>query len=195
VRTHPGTEVGHDGPAQEVEVKYLIFDSQAVIGQLTARGVSMSAAVHQDDQAYAPVGWAYDQPKIGVPFARLRTQDGRHLFTVKKPLDNEMACLEHESEVADREQMHAALLAMGFYPTVRIVKTRRAGALGDLSLCVDEVEHAGVFLEVERLVPAGESGEAAQRRLDEFVRSLGVPVERTTDTYDSLIRAALLARV
>jgi len=185
----------HKGPAQEVEVKYRIFDSEAVLTQLTARGVTMSAGVHQDDQAYAPVGWGYDQPKIGVPFARLRTQDGRHLFTVKKPLDNEMACLEHESEVADREQMHAALLAMGFCPTIRIVKTRRTGTLGDLSLCVDEVEHAGVFLEAERLVPAGESGEAAQGRLDEFVRSLGVPVERTTDTYDSLIRATLLARV
>ena len=84
---------------------------------------------------------------------------------------------------------------MGFYPTIRIVKIRRTGKLGDLSLCVDEVKHAGAFLEVERLVASNESGEAAQRRLDEFVRSLDVPVERTTDTYDSLIRATLPARV
>jgi adenylate cyclase class 2 len=91
--------------------------------------------------------------------------------------------------------MHAALLAIGFYPAIRIVKIRRTGTLGDLSLCVDEVEHAGAFLEVERLVASNESGEAAQRRLDEFVRSLDVPVERTTDTYDSLIRATLPARV
>jgi adenylate cyclase class 2 len=156
---------------------------------LVARGVTMSAPVHQDDQAYAPVGWGYEQTKVGVLFARLRTQGGRHLFTVKKPLDNEMACLEHESEVTAR----AALLAMGFYPTIRIVKIRRTGTLGDLSLCVDEVEHVGAFLEVERLVAPHESGEAAQRHFDEFVRSWGVRVERTTDTYDSLIRAAQLA--
>src|SRR5258705_10342351 len=45
------------------------------------------------------------QPKVNVPFARLRTQDGRHLFTVKKPVDNEMACLEHAPHIVDREQM------------------------------------------------------------------------------------------
>jgi adenylate cyclase, class 2 len=177
---------------QEVEVKYRVLDVEALAQALAAGGVSLSPAVRQDDQAYAPVGWEYSQPKLNVPFARLRTQDGRHLFTVKKPLDNELACLEHESEIVDREQMHAALISMGFYPTVRIVKVRRTGVAHGLSLCLDEVEQAGVFLEVEQLVPYGESGEAAQHRLDGFVRSLGVPLQRITDTYDSLIHAAML---
>ena len=173
-------------------MKYRVLDVEALAQALAARGVGLSPAVRQDDQAYAPVGWEYSQPKVNVPFARLRTQDGRHLFTVKKPLDNEMACLEHESEIVDREQMHAALISMGFYPTVRIVKVRRTGVAHGLSLCLDEVEQAGVFLEVEQLVPYGESGEAAQRRLDGFGRSLGVRLQRITDTYDSLIRAAML---
>ena len=43
--------------------------------------------------------------KLGVAFARLRTQDGRHLFTLKRPVDNELACLEFETEVADREHV------------------------------------------------------------------------------------------
>jgi adenylate cyclase class 2 len=175
---------------QEVEVKYKIFDVEALLRALAARGVSMSAPVLQDDQAYAPTEWSYGQSKIGVPFARLRTERGRHLFTVKTPVDNEMACVEHECEIADRQQMHGAVLAMGFYPTVRIVKTRRTGVLGELSLYLDEVERAGVFLEVEQLMPPGDSGVVAQQRLDEFVRSLGVPGERTSDTYDSLVRAA-----
>jgi len=110
---------------------------------------------------------------------------------VKKPLDNAMACLEHETEVADRERMHQAILAMGFYPTVRIVKTRRTSMLGDLTICVDEVEHAGAFVEIERTVDGEESGAAVQEELDAFARSLGLDLERTTDTYDSLVRAAL----
>ncbi len=176
---------------QEVEVKYRVLDVEVLAQALAALGVSLSPAVRQDDQAYAPVGWEYGQPKVNVPFARLRTQDGQHLFTVKKPLDNEMACAECESEIVDREQMHAALTSMGFYPTVRIVKARRTGVLNGLSLCLDEVEQVGVFLEVEQLVACGESGEAAQQRLDAFVQSLGVPLQRITDTYDSLVRAAL----
>jgi adenylate cyclase class 2 len=175
---------------QEVEVKYRVLDADALIAVLAARDVRLCAPVRQDDQAYAPVGWHYGQPKVNVPFARLRTQDGQHLFTVKKPMVNEMACLEYESAVADREQMHAALIAMGFYPTVRIVKTRRIGFLSGLSLCLDDVEQVGLFLEVEQLIARGESGDAAQQRLDAFVQSLGVRLQRITDTYDSLIHAA-----
>lgn len=151
----------------------------------------MSPSVRQDDQAYAEDGWQYGMSKLGVSFARLRTQAGRHLFTLKRPTDNEMACLEFETEVADREQMHEAIVHMGFYPTVRIVKTRRTAQLGELSLCLDAVEHAGAFLEVEKVIGPGQAGAAVQAELDAFARSLGVELERTTETYDSLIRAAL----
>lgn len=176
---------------QEVEVKYRVFDLPALERALVARGIVLSAPVRQDDQAFAEAGWSYGQSKVGVAFARLRTQGDRHLFTLKKPVDNEMSCLEHETEIADRRQMHRALEAMGFYPTVRIVKTRRTAAVDDLSLCVDEVEHAGLFVEVEKVVLAGESGAATQDGLDRFARSFGIELARTTDTYDSLVRAAL----
>jgi adenylate cyclase class 2 len=125
---------------REIEVKYRLYDLGAIEEILSERGAKLSAPVRQDDQAYAERDWSYGQSKVGVTFARLRTQAGRHLFTVKKPLDNEMACLEHETVVADREQMHRAILAMGFRPTVRIVKTRRTAVLGDVSLCVRDGE-------------------------------------------------------
>ncbi len=168
-------------------------DLDALLAALQAHGLTLDAAVHQDDQAYAERGWQYGTSKVGAAFARLRTQDSRHVFTLKRPTDNELSCLEYETEVADREQMHHALLQMGFYPTVRIVKTRRTARCGELLLCVDDVEHVGVFLEVEKVVGPGRSGLAVQAELDAFVRSLGVKLDRTTDTYDSLVRAALAA--
>lgn len=176
---------------QEIEVKYRVFELQAIQAALDARGVVLSSPVKQDDQAYAPSGWAYGQPKTGVPFARLRTQDGRHLFTVKTPVANELACLEHETVVADRDQMHEAIVSMGFVPTVRIVKTRRSATIDQVEVCVDEVEHAGLFLELETLVGPGVPGPVAQGRLDDFARGLGVRLERVSDTYDSLVRQAL----
>ncbi|WP_222853716.1 class IV adenylate cyclase [Fodinicola acaciae] len=178
---------------REIEVKYRLRDAVVAVDQLADHGFRLSSPVHQDDQAYAEAGWDYGQSKIGVAFARLRTQHGRHLFTLKQPQDNEMACLEHETEIADRDQMHAALLVMGFRPTVRIVKSRRTAARGDLSLCLDDVEHAGTFLEVETVVPPGRPGVEVQDDLDRLVRSLGLDVERMTDTYDSLVRAALVS--
>lgn len=177
------------GSKREVEAKYRVADEPALVDALRQRGICLSAPVRQDDQAYAPDEWRYGMSKIGVPFARLRTQGGRHLFTVKRPIDNEMVCLEHETVVADREQMHAALLTMGFQPTVRISKLRRSARWGEFSLCLDSVDGLGLFVEVEILLGGDASGRDAQELLDRWVRSLSVPVQRTTDTYDSLIRA------
>ena len=177
--------------AREIEVKYRVSDAADMDLALATRGLVLSPPVQQDDQAYAPHGWSYGMSKQGVPFARLRTQDGRHLFTLKRPTDNEQACLEFETEVADRDQMHQAILHMGLSPTVRIVKTRRTARLGELTLCLDEVDHLGAFLEIERVIPPGRSGAAVQAELDAFARSLNVELERTTDTYDSLLRAAV----
>ncbi|MFF5265487.1 class IV adenylate cyclase [Actinomadura viridis] len=183
---------------QEIEVKYRVLGgTDGLEAALAARGAVLSAPVRQDDQAYAPETWNYGDDKQGVSFARLRTQDGRHLFTIKTPVANELAVVEHETTVGDREQMHHALLAMGFRPTMRIVKTRRtarleSGLLGVVSVCVDEVEHAGLFVEFEA-VTRTESGEAAQEGLDVLARSLGVELERETVTYDLLVRAAVAA--
>lgn len=178
---------------QEIEVKYRVDvdDVSALEKALADRGVILSAPIHQDDQAYAEDGWTYDQPKVGRTFLRLRTQGGRHLFTLKRPLGNAMACLEHETEVTDREQMHRAILAMGFRPTARIVKTRRTTRLGEVTICVDEVENVGVFVELERTATPNQDGATVQAELDALARSFGVPLTRTTDTYDSLVRVAL----
>ena len=180
---------------QEVEAKYRVGDLDQLIAALGQQAVVLSEPSGQDDQAYAPVGWSYGMSKLGVPFARLRTEQGRHLFTVKKPIDNEMACLEHESRVSDRDAMHAALVTMGWAPTVRIRKARRTGCWNGVSVCVDLVDQLGAFIEVELVVSAAESGERVQAELDGLVRSLGIDVERVSDTYDSLIRNLTAAEV
>lgn len=173
--------------AQEIEVKYRVIEQDALLRALADHGVSLSAPVLQEDQAYAPAWWDYGKPKTGVPFGRLRTVQGTHLFTVKTPQDNEMACLEAETVVADPGQMHQALLQMGFRPTVRIVKQRRTGQAGRWSLCLDDVEDVGPFLEIETVTTADEPGLAVQAQLDAWATGLGVKLERVTDTYDSLV--------
>ncbi|MEH0929712.1 class IV adenylate cyclase [Micromonospora sp. CPCC 205558] len=171
----------------EVEAKYRVDDPRELMAALARRQVVLTEPSVQDDQAYAPAGWSYGMSKVGVPFARLRTQEGRHLFTVKKPIDNEMACLEHECVIFDRDAMHAALVTMGWVPTVRIVKQRRTGDWDGATVCVDVVDGLGAFVEVERVVSSQHSGEQVQHGLDAMIRSLGVPMLRVVDTYDTLI--------
>jgi adenylate cyclase class 2 len=111
--------------AREIEVKYRVDDLVELLAAFESHGLALSAPVHQDDQAYAEDGWQYGMSKLGVAFARLRSEDGRHLFTLKRPTDNELSCLEYETEVADREQMHQA-----------IVQMKRPGFRAHLSSCV-----------------------------------------------------------
>ena len=171
----------------EIEVKYRVRDPDGLVAALAARGIQLGQPVEQDDQAYAPKGWRHGESKLGVPFVRLRSQAGRHLFTLKRPVDNELACIEHESEVADRLAMHHAILAMGFRPTVRIQKIRRSGRHGHLSLCLDEVAGVGCFFEVETMSHRGDAGLAEQQAMHTLAAQLGVQLERTTATYDSLV--------
>ena len=178
---------------REIETKYRVGDVDALLTALKGAGVEMGDARYQDDQAYAPAGWSPEQGKVGHTFARLRTQDGAHTFTTKTPLANSMECAEHETPVGDREQMHHAVLAMGFTPTVRIAKHRRTGTAGQIAVCVDQVEGVGAFIELELVVDDERDGMATQAELDAWARGLGVELERTTDTYDTLVRAAAAA--
>jgi adenylate cyclase, class 2 len=134
------------------------------------------------------VGWEFGDSKLGVSFVRLRTVGGRHFFALKRPTLNAQSCLEYETELADREQMHQAIRRMGFSPTVRVAKIRRSGKLGEIAVCVDELDGVGTFLELERLVSAEESAAAVQDELASFVTELGVEAERTEETYDTLVQ-------
>lgn len=96
--------------------------------------------------------------------------------------------------VADRVQAHNAIMAMGLQPTVRILKVRRTAAVGDVVLCVDEVDSAGVFIEAERLVANGAAGAEVQAGLSRFIESLEIRVEWCEQTHDTLVRAALSSR-
>lgn len=175
---------------REIEVRYRVNDVAGLRAALGARRVALPAPVRQDDQVYAPDGWRYGMSTPGVTFARLRTEAGRHLFALKRWTDHEVAC-RFEAEVADRSRMHEAILRMGFYATVRVGKHRRTARLGEMALSLDEVEHLGAFIKIERVVPPRHSGAAVRADLDAFAGSLGVPLERTTETYDSLVHAAL----
>jgi len=170
----------------EVEVKYEVLDRDRLLDRLAGLGIILTDPVLQEDQAYAPAEWSYDMSKIGVSFARLRTEYGAHRFTVKQPLTDEQTCVEHECHVSDRAEMHHALVTMGWRPTVQIVKQRRTARWGEYSVCLDDVHGLGTFLEIEALVV--DDVDRTRHRLHELAAELAVLGERVDRTYDSLVR-------
>ncbi|OLT30592.1 adenylate cyclase [Nocardiopsis sp. CNR-923] len=175
---------------REIEIKYRVADPAALLVALERAGVVMGQAVLQDDQAYAPADWTPGTPRIGRTFCRLRTQDGLHVFTTKTPTADPMEHIEHETAVADRGQMHAAVLRMGYVPSLRVVKYRRTGVVREMLVCLDEVADLGAFLELEVVADDDRDGSAVRAELDAWARGLGVQLEHTTLTYDILVRVA-----
>ncbi|GLY96559.1 CYTH domain-containing protein [Actinoplanes sp. NBRC 103695] len=176
--------------SREIEVKYRVPDVDDLLAVLDRHGVVLSAPVVQDDQAYAPASWRDGDPRIGVTFVRLRKQDGVCTFTTKTPVDNVLACREFETVVDDPEQMHQAILAMGYRETVQVVKKRRTGRIGAWSLCLDDLDGAGAFLEVEAMADGDTDMVQVQAELDQWVQNLGVGVQRTGATYDQVVSEA-----
>jgi adenylate cyclase class 2 len=86
--------------------------------------------------------------------------------------------------------MHGAIVQMGYRPTVRVAKTRRVAVTADCSVCVDDVEGVGGFVELERILPDDGAADVVQAELAALVESLGIAATRTSETYDSLVRAA-----
>ncbi len=171
----------------EVEVRLRIEDGPSAFSALDALGVVLDAGVMQDDQAYAPASWAYGECRLGVTFARLRTVGDQHWFTVKRPITDVRTCVEHQCRVSERETMHNAILLMGFRPTVRIVKTRRSGRIGELKICLDDVHGLGLFLEMEALARPGDDLAQVRQSLDDSLELLDLAAEPCFETYDALI--------
>ena len=130
--------------------------------------------MHQDDQAYAPAGWQFGDSKLGVSFLRLRTvaagttspsssrrRTTRHAWSTRRKSPTARPCT--------RPRCH-----MGYQPTVRIIKARRTARIGGCSLCIDEVEGVGGFIEAERMAPDNANAQTVQAELAALIESLGV---------------------
>ena len=124
---------------------------------------------------------------------RLRTRrplpDGTDecLITYKGPKISRASRTRREYEVAVSDGETAARLmeSLGHRPVFTVKKVRRELKKNGITLCLDEVDGLGRFMELENLVPDGGDRGAAERALLELLDHFGV-------SRDRLIRASYL---
>ena len=108
-----------------------------------------------------------------------RLPDGpwESLITYKGPkLDRvSNARTEYETGVSDGGTAQKLLEALGYRPLAEVDKVRRTYRLDQVTLCLDQVQGLGGFLELELLVPGEEQREAAVERLLALLEELGIP--------------------
>ena len=85
---------------------------------------------------------------------------------------------EYEVAVSDGQTASRLIEALGHRPVFTVKKARQELKKGGVTLCLDEVEGLGRFLELEKLVEDGGDRAAAEQILLDLLDRLGVPRDR-----------------
>jgi len=118
---------------------------------------------------------------------RLRRTDGKVFLTYKEARkDSRMKSRNGiQVELSDFEKARELLKSLGFSEVIRMRKSRKVFRKDDITLCLDEVEFLGTFIEVEVL---GDNVEEAERKIEEVLKELGLSDEELiTESYLELL--------
>lgn len=72
----------------------------------------------------------------------------------------------------DEHKMRQILLALGFRSAAEVKKRRKEYKKEDLTVCLDELDGLGNYIELEVVLPETESKSATENRLREFLSEL-----------------------
>lgn len=177
---------------REIEIKAHIKDMSMIIDRLTKDGVVVSEPVTQHDRVYGLPG-ENGGDSNQLPWLRIRTETKsgitKHIFTLKKSVTNQLDSIEHETEVADADELESIILNMGYEPYSDLTKTRRKATVGDIELCIDDVGELGQFVEAEKLAAQDVDYDAVISELRALMGTYGIQqADEVTDGYDIMQR-------
>ena len=170
----------------EIEVKAKVRDFESIKNKVIELGCTLSEPIVQHDYIYTVKDLDIYKGYKDSAILRIREQNGKYIFTLKKNRSNELDCIEKELEISDKDTMQEIFELMGYESNVQVHKTRIKGKYAEYEICLDEVEGLGSYIEVEKM--SDEDGEKVQNELFEFLQTLGVLKEdRVFNGYDTLI--------
>jgi adenylate cyclase class 2 len=175
---------------REIEIKLRVKDLESFAKRLTAEGVVLSESISQYDRIYTKGDSVaeFDNSKAGLSVMRVRITDKGAEFNMKVQQTREMDNLEHETSVSDPEAVHTILGVLGYTPKVEVRKKRRKGKLGEYEVCLDEVEHLGTFVELEKLTDDEVDVEEVREDLLQKLEALGLSrVDEEMRGYDTQV--------
>ncbi len=170
---------------KEIEAKYPLGDADALRGRLVAASAVRRGVVDQTDVFYDDGSGRYCEGQCGL---RIRTTrpaesagDAEVRITFKGPLEEASGLkvrTELETVLGDGDTAAGILAAIGFSPVVTVRKIRESWRLGECDVEIDDVQQAGLFVEVE-----GPTAEAVR----EVCARLELPGDPITASYASMV--------
>lgn len=132
----------------EMELKARLNDKSKLRQKLILEGCQWLPAIVQEDVIYIKKDITQ---KINIPVFRIRKIDNKTILTLKVQEADLNTAKELELEVSDDKTMHQMLQTIGFEAKVEVKKQRTETEYKGCTICIDEVEQLGDFVEIEQL--------------------------------------------
>lgn len=172
---------------REIEIKARVTDKETLLAAIAQQRVQLGAPLKQHDIVFGPPGFA-----PGSNWLRIRIENDETVYcTLKKSVNGSLDNLELEVTVSDAAEMERIIRQLGYELFSDITKIRQKTKVGDIEVCVDEVEGLGAFIEAELLMPDDANHDAAVGRLWQLLTSFGItPDSEVHEGYDVLVLRA-----
>lgn len=159
---------------REIEIKARVHDIPKLVNRLKRQGIVFDASVHQKDHVFAP--GQIDSDNTKNCWLRLRNQDGKYTFTMKKSIKNELDSIEHEIQIDDMDEARGIISELGYKTNSYVEKTRRIAETTDgIVIRLDSVVSLGDFIELEIMSGDDVVGyDEIAEKLWRFAESIGV---------------------
>ena len=97
---------------------------------------------------------------------------------------------EYEIEISNAESAQALLVGLGMEHNVSVRKKRVEFKTDEYTVCVDEVDKLGVFIELEILANARDDLDidVVQLRMKQYLNKLGLKGEINMTPYDTQVK-------
>ena len=175
---------------REIEIKFKVKDLNFLENNLIKQGCVFSDPIIQHDITYSQKNSDLDYTcaKEGDVMLRIRRQDEKSEFNIKKQCSGESDNIEHETQISNPDEMDKILKLLNWVPQVEVKKMRKKGKWDEYEICLDKVEELGDFMEIEKMVEDDSDPEIIREELFNMVKVLGlVKEDEETRGYDTQI--------
>lgn len=131
----------------EMELKAVVKNKADVEKKLKNLGCEWCDEGEQIDSIYLKD----EINKISSPVFRIRKSKSKHFLTFKILEENVNTAKEFETQILDEQVFIEIIRLLGFHFYVTVKKQRKTTSYNGYTICLDEVEQLGTFIEIEKL--------------------------------------------
>lgn len=171
----------------EMELKAILKNKLQVINNLEKQGCQWSQLIFQEDTIYIQKN---GKTTVKNPVFRIRKIADKTILTLKIQDSDLNTAKELELEVSDDEIMHQILQVLEFTAKAEVKKHRIETVHKGYTICIDDVERLGDFIEIEKLGLGDCNREKEYDEMRKVLQNLGINEDDfVTEKYFEMLLA------